>query len=44
MPQPDKMRNRLAKLSDADLAAVSAYYGQVDATDARAPGETANSD
>jgi sulfide dehydrogenase cytochrome subunit len=43
MPQPDKMRNRLAKLSDAELAAVSAYYGQVDATDAHAQDEPANS-
>lgn len=31
MPQPDKMRERLEGLSDHDLAAVSAYYGQVDA-------------
>ncbi len=31
MPQPDKMRERVAELSDADLAALSAFYGQVDA-------------
>jgi sulfide dehydrogenase cytochrome subunit len=41
MPQPDKMRERLADLSDADLTALSAFYGQIDAAPPAARGTAA---
>jgi len=43
MPQPARMRERLAGLSDEDLAAVSVFYGQVDASRAT-PTEDSSTD